>query len=89
MKRLSPKQHGFIDYAPVAANLAMVRLAATPAGKRLVTAAAAGIAGLSLFTDYELGLFRTVPMKTHLTVDTVTGPLLLASPLFLKGRALG
>ena len=39
-----------------------------------------GAIGYSLFTDYELGLVRTLPMPTHLMLDLLSGALLAASP---------
>lgn len=35
---------------------------------------------LSLLTDYEFGLFRVIPMKTHLALDVATGLFLVISP---------
>jgi hypothetical protein len=34
----------------------------------------------SLFTNYELGLFRLLPMRTHLMMDLLSGIVLAASP---------
>lgn len=34
----------------------------------------------SLFTDYELGLVRRIPMSAHLAMDIVGGAFLAASP---------
>jgi hypothetical protein len=34
----------------------------------------------SIFTDYELGRVKRVPMPTHLTLDVLSGVFLLASP---------
>jgi hypothetical protein len=34
----------------------------------------------SLFTDYELGAVRRIPMRTHLNLDLASGILLAASP---------
>jgi hypothetical protein len=34
----------------------------------------------SLLTDYEFGMSKTISMKTHLTLDTVSGIFLAASP---------
>lgn len=39
-----------------------------------------GALAYSLFTDYELGLVRTIPMPTHLMLDLGSGVLLAVSP---------
>jgi hypothetical protein len=31
-------------------------------------------------TDYEFGLVKTIPMKTHLNIDLISGLLLAVSP---------
>jgi hypothetical protein len=35
---------------------------------------------LALVTKYELGLYRWISMRTHLTIDLISGVLLAASP---------
>lgn len=35
---------------------------------------------LSLFTDYEGGMVRSIPMRVHLTVDVFSGAFLASSP---------
>jgi len=39
-----------------------------------------GMIVYSIFTDYELGLMRVLPMKAHLAIDAIGGLFLLASP---------
>ncbi len=34
----------------------------------------------SLFTDYEAGLIRAIPLKAHLTLDAISGVFLAVSP---------
>lgn len=38
------------------------------------------IIGQSLFTNYEVSLIQRIPMKTHLSLDVITGLVLAASP---------
>lgn len=38
------------------------------------------IIGMSFFTGYELGVLRMIPMRTHLTIDVLTGAFLAVSP---------
>jgi hypothetical protein len=40
----------------------------------------AGAILYSLFTDYELGVVRRIPMPVHLTLDLASGVLLAVSP---------
>lgn len=37
----------------------------------------------SLFTDYELGLLKIIPMRGHLILDIISGIFLVASPWLL------
>lgn len=39
-----------------------------------------GLIAYSLFTDYELGVWRVAPMSVHNLIDIVAGGLLAASP---------
>ena len=40
-----------------------------------------GLIAYSLFTNYELGLWKVAPMAVHNLIDIVAGALLAASPL--------
>lgn len=40
----------------------------------------AAVLGMSMLTDYEAGMDRRIPMRTHLAVDALTGVLVAASP---------
>jgi hypothetical protein len=39
-----------------------------------------GLIAYSLFTDYELGVWKVAPMAVHNVIDIVAGTLLAASP---------
>jgi hypothetical protein len=83
--KLSPKQHGIVDYSSALSNLWLSRVVpSTMMGRRLLAGSAAGVTALSLVTDYELGLARLVPMKAHLTIDAMNGAMFLAAALLLK-----
>lgn len=83
MQFIPTRVHGIVDY------LSGLLLIAAPwllgfadGGAAQWTAVAAGVAvlGLSVLTDYELGLTRVVPMSAHLALDAGLGVLLAASP---------
>lgn len=86
MKIITTRVHGVLDY------LVSLLLIAAPfmLGFADNTATmwvpiALGLASIvySLLTDYELGAIRLLPMQTHLTLDSVHGIALAASPWIL------
>lgn len=83
MSKIPRKIHGFIDYLWVAVMIAL------PFGlgfARVIPAAicffiaAASTLVLSLFTNYELGIWKKLPMTFHLDMDMVLGLCLAISP---------
>jgi hypothetical protein len=83
MRILSTKAHGILDY------LMGVILIASPwlfdfsrngAETWVPVILGIGVIIYSLFTDYELGAFRTLSMKNHLILDLAGGVFLAASP---------
>jgi hypothetical protein len=83
MKIISTKVHGVLDY------LVGVLLIVSPwlfnfarggAETWIPVILGAGAIVYSLLTNYELGLSRMISMKTHLTLDMLSGILLAASP---------
>jgi hypothetical protein len=83
MKVISTKVHGVMDY------LMGVLLIAAPwlfdfarGGAETWVPVALGAATIiySLITNYELGASPQISMKTHLTLDTLSGIFLAASP---------
>ena len=84
-KLFSTKTHGVLDYLSVGLLIALPRvLKWDQKATNLLTGAAVGTLAYSLFTNYELGAVKTLPMKTHLALDGASGVLLAAAPfLFL------
>ncbi len=84
MRFLPTRIHGALDY------LMGVLLIASPwlfgfadaggAAVWLPVVLGLGALAYSLFTDYELGLVRKIPMPTHLMLDLGSGVLLAVSP---------
>ena len=80
-KPISPRMHGVLDYATVAATVAAPKLLDFPEpAARLCYALAGGYAGLSALTDYPLSLKRAVPFKAHGAAEGVIGLALPALP---------
>jgi len=86
MKILSTKVHGILDYMT---GLLLIALPWIAGFNNVVDATwtvifvGAMIIMMSLFTDYETGMIRSLPMSIHLNIDIVTGLLLAASPWIL------
>ena len=81
--RVIPTQaHAVLDYLTGGALVAAPRLlglTGTTAGKVLDLAGGISTAQ-SLLTDYELGLVKVIPMRTHLALDAASGAVVAASP---------
>jgi hypothetical protein len=85
MKVIPTRIHGMLDYGMALLLLAtpwlfgFVEIGTNP---RSVIPILLGIgtAVFSLFTDYEWGAVRAIPMKVHLGIDIVAGIFLAASP---------
>ena len=83
MRFINTKLHGILDY------LAGILLLLTPwlweydsAGMESLVPLLVGVTviAVSLMTDYEAGVLRIIPMKTHLLFDIFSGLFLGASP---------
>jgi hypothetical protein len=87
MKKISSRTHGYIDYslgvllliAPYLFNFADVNIA-------MVCAQAIGVLILaqSVLTNYEFGLLKIIPFKTHLALDVVASLFLAVSPFLFS-----
>lgn len=78
MRLIPTRAHGVIDYLWGAALLGL-SWRFGPQGWILAVFGAGAIL-YSLFTDYELGVFPMLSMRTHLMIDILGGLLLAASP---------
>jgi hypothetical protein len=83
MRSIPTRVHGMVDYAMGVLLIAAPWLFGFAAGgveMWVPVILGAGAIGYSLFTDYELGLVRKIPMATHLVLDAGSGIFLAASP---------
>jgi hypothetical protein len=87
MNMIPTRTHGFLDYGSallIAASPWLFGFSGYSAPTWPLVAAGMLILGLSLFTDYEMGLVKMVSMTTHLRMDILLGVLLAVSPWLLE-----
>ncbi len=89
---ITKKMHAFLDY-PVALSLMVLPFVlglGTSSPSALSLSVVAGVAALilTLLTDHELGAFRILPYRVHLTVDLLVGVVFVAAPLALGFEGL-
>lgn len=83
MRFIPTRVHGVLDYLVGVLLMAapwLLGFADNTAQTYVPVALGIAALGYSLCTDYELGAFRGIPMKTHLVLDFISGVLLAASP---------
>jgi hypothetical protein len=81
MKPISPKIHGYLDYATVLLFLASPTLIGLTGTASLAAYVLAGVhALLTLITDFPLGAARLLPFPYHGLVERIIGPLLIVLP---------
>lgn len=86
MPRFMPTSiHGVLDYGTVAMLLALPRLLkpSRPAAG-MITVAALSTLFYSMFTRYELGIKKLLPMRAHLAMDGMSGAAFLGAPALLR-----
>jgi hypothetical protein len=84
MPRIDSKTHGLLDYVVGAAITALPHV--LPCGKaatRILHMAGIGAGVYSAMTDYERGLVKVLPMKTHLGLDVMSGVALIGAAVHL------
>ena len=83
MKFISTRIHGYLDYAMGALLIVapwIFGFAENEAAKWVAILIGVGAIFYSIITDYELGLFKIIPMPGHLMIDLIAGIFLAASP---------
>ena len=83
MRFIPTRVHGLLDYLTAGVLIAaplILGLRKNGTQTWLPVALGVGTIGYSLLTDYELGLFKVIPMPAHLALDAANGALLAASP---------
>src|ERR671910_3772075 len=83
MRFIPTRVHGVLDYVTAGVLIAapsLLNFRKDGMQRWLPIALGVGTIGYSLLTDYELGLFKVIPMPMHLALDAVNGALLAASP---------
>jgi hypothetical protein len=83
MRFIPTRVHGVLDYLTAGVLIAapsMLGLRKHGMQTWLPIALGVGTIGYSLLTDYELGVFKIIPMPMHLALDAANGALLAGSP---------
>jgi hypothetical protein len=89
-KVINPKTHGIIDYAIAGAIMSAPYLFNFRKKDRTATwisrFAGLGVLGLSLTTNYPLGVFKKVPFPTHGIIEASSAAFLATAPLIFGYR---
>lgn len=83
MKFIATKTHGYLDYIVGFLLIISPWMFDFDRGRIetwLPILLGASAIMYSLFTDYEMGVSRQIPMRMHLTLDLISGILLAVSP---------
>src|ERR671910_1979668 len=83
MRFIPTRVHGVLDYVTAGVLIAapsLLNFRKDGMQRWLPIALGVGTIGYSLLTDYELGLFKVIPMPMHVALDAANGALLAASP---------
>jgi len=86
MKIISILAHGVLDYAMGVLLIFspwIFRFSSQPSATGVVLVLGVMAFIYSLLTNYELGLFKVIPMKAHLALDLLSGAFLALSPWIL------
>jgi hypothetical protein len=80
--KINTRLHGIMDYVMAfVLILPWICMFNVKASDTLIFTSMAGVTALySLFTNYEFGLIKILPMKIHLFLDVVVAGILIATP---------
>ncbi len=88
MAIISTRVHGILDYATAGLIVVLAWFAGWGTVlSGVLLAFAVAITAVSLCTNYELGVFRILPMTAHLGLDYLMGGLLLVAAFLVGGGA--
>src|SRR5215468_10540691 len=81
---LTPTLHGIADYLAAASLLTMPFIlglgSSAPLAKWLAVCSGIALVVYSLMTDYRYGIFRILPFRKHLIVDTLVAVVFALAP---------
>jgi hypothetical protein len=81
MKPITTRTHGIIDYVYGGTLIALPFLMRWDRrASRLAVGAGLATIGVSMMTNYELGLVRLLPMRAHLAMDAAETSMLMGAP---------
>ncbi len=83
MRFISTKIHAILDFLIGIALIVfpwILGFAGGGAAQMVLVSAGILIAGMSLLTNHEFGIYKIVPMEIHLLVDAFMGLFLMMSP---------
>lgn len=78
MKLITPRIHGYLDYSTVVLFLLAPTLFGFEGPPALLSWALAGVhLGVTLITDFPLGVYRWLPFPMHGWIERAVGPALV------------
>ena len=84
MKKLSPTQHGYLDYATVFLFLLVPSVLGLTGMAATISYVLAGVHLLvTLLTGFPLGIYKLIPYSIHGWVERLVGPVLVLLPFVL------
>jgi hypothetical protein len=90
MRFITKKIHAYLDY-PVAVALIVLPFVlglgnSNPLALQLSVGTGIAAFILTLLTDHQLGVYRIIPYKVHLAIDTLVGIVFVIAPFMFSFR---